>query len=118
MTLTKKKVKLSQVADVWKDFVQIEIVNELIKHGKVQIDKNIKMEIVGKRAIKPILIKKTGKIQSTTKANPMRSGIIYKLTYTDSTFKNGKLIFTATPDIKLQISKALMTTSNYYKIVA
>lgn len=111
---TKKKVSLADVRKIYKDFVEISIVERLIKYGKVQVDKNFALEIVGKKAIKIIALKKGG-IASTANINPMRKGLTYKIVLTDTNFK-GHLIYIANPAIKKAVHKALMETNNYYRI--
>jgi len=100
---------------VWKDYINLSLVPELLKYGKVQIDKRTSIEIVGKKEIKVLYLKKGG-VSSTTKYNKMREGISYKIVLNDSNFKNGTLIFKANSNIKKAVSEALMNTNNYYRI--
>jgi len=109
------KIKLSYVDMVWKDYINLSLVPELLKYGKVQIDKRTSIEIVGKKEIKVLYLKKGG-VSSTTKYNKMREGISYKIVLNDSNFKNGTLIFKANSNIKKAVSEALMNTNNYYRI--
>ena len=109
------KAKLSYIDSVWKDYINLSLVPELLKYGKVQIDKQTSIEIVGKKEIKLLYLKKGG-VSSTTKYNNMRAGISYKIVLTDANFKNGTLIFTANSNIKKAVSNALMNTNNYYRI--
>jgi len=109
------KIKLSYVDMVWKDYINLSLVPELLKYGRVQIDKRTSIEIVGKKEIKVLYLKKGG-VSSTTKYNKMREGISYKIVLNDSNFKNGTLIFKANSNIKKAVSEALMNTNNYYRI--
>lgn len=110
----KKKIGLADVRKICKDFVEMSIVERLIKYGKVQVDKNFSLEIVGKKSIKVIALKKGG-IASTANINPMRKGLTYKIVLTDTNFK-GYLVYMANPVIKKAVHKALMETNNYYRI--
>ena len=43
-----KTIKLSDVDRIWLDYVEYAIVEPLLKYGKVEVDNNITIEIVGK----------------------------------------------------------------------
>lgn len=111
------KIKLSDVDKIWKDYVNLAVIAPLVKSGKVQIDNNTSIEIVGKKVIKVINLKKGGKA-STSNFNPRRPGLTYKIVYTDLNHKKGALIFTASPMIKKTVNEALLNTNNYYRITA
>lgn len=111
------KIKLSDVDKIWKDYLNLAIIARLIKFGKVQIDNNTSVEIVGKKVIKVINLKKGGKA-STSNINPRRPGLIYKIVYSDLNHKKGTLVFTASPMIKKAVNEALLNTNNYYTITA
>lgn len=111
------KIKLSEVDKIWKDYVNLAIIKPLIKFGKVQIDKNTSIEIVGKKTLKIINLKKGGKA-STSNVNSRRPGLTYKVVYFDSNYKRGALVFTASPIIKKSVNEALLNTNIYYRITA
>jgi hypothetical protein len=113
-----KKTNNSFIRELWKDYIELSLTPTLLKYGKVQIDKNASLEIVGKRDIKLIRLKKDGKLSSTTTANKLRPGIRYKIVYEDKTHKGGKLIFTASKNLKKAVSEALMNTNTYYRIAS
>jgi len=113
-----KRTKNSFVRELWKDYIELSLTPSLIKYGKVQIDKNASIEIVGKREIKLIRLKRNGQLSSTTTENKLRAGIKYKIVYEDKTHKGGKLIFTAHKNIKKAVSEALMNTNAYYRIAS
>ena len=110
-----KKIQLSLVDRVWKDYINLSLIPSLINYGKVQIDKHTSIEIVGKKEIKLLYLKKGG-VSSTTTCNKLRAGISYKIVYSDTNFKNGVLVFKANNNVKKAVSEALMNTNNYYRI--
>lgn len=113
-----KRTNKSFIRELWKDYIELSLTPMLIKNGKVQIDKNASIEIVGKRQIKLIRLKRNGALSSTTTENKLRAGIVYDIVYEDKTHKGGKLIFTASKNIKKAVSEALMNTNTYYRIAS
>ncbi len=113
-----KKVNNSFVRELWKDYINLSILPMLLKYGKVQIDKNCSLEIVGHREIKLIKLKRNGKISSTTLENKLRSGISYKIVLNDRNYRGGTLIFQACPMIKKAVSDHLKNSNTYYRIAA
>lgn len=112
----KKLIKLSEVDDIWKDYVSL-LADQLVKRGKVNIDKNASIEIIGKEEIKVIVLKKGG-LASTADVNLRRPGLTYKIVYTDTNYRKGSLLFTASKLIKDKVHNALINTNNYYRIIA
>jgi hypothetical protein len=122
----KKTIKLSKVDAVWKDWVEIMIIEPLIKDGKVQVDKNFSLEIVGRRVIDDerafnlfkngLIAIRGGGVKKSGMMNRTRDGLIYRIVAEDKKFKNGKLIFEALPKIKKRVSEAFKNTNTYYRI--
>jgi len=122
----KKKIGLSKVDKVWKDWVELMIVDPLIKSGSVQVDKHLSFEIVGKRIIddnkafgmmsKGLMSMPNGRLKKITGLNETRKGIKYSIVMTDGLFREGKLSFVADNEIKKKVSEALRKTNNYYRI--
>lgn len=121
----KKTVALSKVDKLWKEYVQYGLIEELIKKGKVQVDKNFSIEIVGQKLTdNPRLMEifkrgigsKGSLITPTANLHKGRQGYVYSIVVEDKNFKEGKLMFDADPAIKKAVFTALATTSNYYRI--
>jgi len=108
----------SFIRAVWKDYIYLSLIPHLLKYGKVQVDKNLSIEIVGRRNNNLIFLKKSKELSSSSKQNMLRPNIAYKIVVTDNTYKKGKLTFTATQYIKKQVHLALTSTSNYYRIAS
>lgn len=115
---TGKKVSASFVRAFWKDYVYLSLIPDLLRYGKVQVDKNFSIEIVGKKQLKLIILKRNGKLSTTTMENGLRPGIVYSIVFKDSTYKKGKLIFKATADLRNMVHNALISTKNYYRIAS
>lgn len=112
-----KKVNNSFIRKFWKDYIELSVIPILLKYGKIKIDKNCSLEIVGEKKIKLIKLKRNGKLSSTTLENKLRAGIVYKIVLTDNSYKHGSLIFQANKTIKEAVTEALMNTNTYYRIV-
>jgi hypothetical protein len=122
----KKNIKLSKVDDVWRDWLDIMIVEPLLRGQKVQLDKHFSLEITGKllsddkRALslmsKGYIASGNGRTKKADKMNRTRMGVIYGIRMTETRFKEGQLIFTAHPSIKKRVNEALNNTNTYYRI--
>lgn len=123
----KKTIKLSEVDSIWNDYVEYAIVQPLLKYGRVEIDQNMSMEIVGRKienhekaanlAAKGKYVK-GGYISDITKVNYNRLGIVYSIKLTDKSYKGGKLIYNADLKLKKRVSEQLFNTFQYYRISA
>jgi len=121
----KKRIELSKVDEVWKDWVEIMIVEPLLKGHKVNIDKHCTLEIVGSRVIdnkKVFNLLSNGimvqgrMVKKAIKLNQTRKGLTYRIEMIDNNFKEGKLLFTAAPYIKKRVNESLKNTNTYYRI--
>jgi hypothetical protein len=116
---------LREVDRLWKNYIKYAIVEELIKYGKVSIDSNFSMEIVGEHiADNPKMFAifsrgigvKNGMVTKGANLFKGRDGLFYKIELTDKNFKEGKLYFTACPEIKAAVHNALVNTNHFYRI--
>lgn len=123
----KKTISKSKIIEVWKDYVEIAIKDELIKKGKVQIDKHFSLEIVGMRLVddkKRLALQKNGLVlmkgggvrKATERVQSTRDGFTYKIEMTEPRFKEGLLIFEADKKIKQAMVDSLQNTNKYYRI--
>ena len=122
----KKTVSKSKIRQVWRDYVDIMIIEPLIGKGKVQIDKKFSLEIVGRPlhedkrkmrlltkgliAVKGVGIKEVGQLNQT------RRGFTYSIVMKEERFKEGMLMYDADEKIKKAVHKALCNTNKYYRI--
>lgn len=122
----KKTIKLSQVDKVWKEWVELYVYKELLKFGKVQIDKNFSIEIVGKRIIDDpkmfklvvngLNINRSGKVKEAVKFDYNRNEVAYKIVLEDKSYKKGKMTFVADPKLSRRVHEELKNTKTYYRI--
>lgn len=113
----KKTIKLSFVDKVWKEYVNHGIIAPMVKLGKVEVDKNFSLEIVGQKVIdnpKLVSLVMNGK---TLKNYRHRDGIYHSVVVVDKNFKEGKLYFEPSGLIGKKVHNALENTSNYYRIL-
>lgn len=120
-----KRIKLTKVDKIWKEFVKYGIVRELLKYGKVQIDKNFSMEIVGRnitedKKLFKIFVRgigvRNGIITNSANLNKGRDGYVYHIVLTDNNFKEGVLIYKPTDKIREAVHNSLVNTNTYYRI--
>jgi hypothetical protein len=119
-----KEVSLTECYKVWEDYYTYAILNPLLKHGKVQIDSNLSIEIVGQRiednpkliALLSNGLNKNGIIKDAVKFNNNRPDIAYKIVLIDRNYK-GKLIFEANPKLKKAVSESISNTQTHYRIL-
>lgn len=113
----KKTIKLSFVDKVWKAYVEHGIIKPLINVGKVNIDKNFSLEVVGEKILnngKMFSLLKNGK--RLTDFGNHRGGYFFKVEAVDKNFKEGKLYFEASDFIMGKVTEALRETNNYYRL--
>ena len=121
----KKKIALKVVDKVWKEYVEHAIVRKMLKYGKVKIDENFSIEIVGQRIVdnpqiysilsRGIGITKNGIIKPSANLCKERDGYFYKIVMEDKNYK-GKLYFEANDKIKKRVHNELKNTNTYYRI--
>jgi hypothetical protein len=121
-----KKIKLSQVDKVWKEYVEHGIAAPLAKYGSVEIDKNMKLEVVGTKVVDDKrlynlflngkLSRKNGTVSRNPSLNQNRSDVVYGIKLTDKNFKEGKLYFYADKAIKKPLINELKNGNTYYNI--
>lgn len=122
----KKKIKLNDVDRLWKQYVEYGIVRQLLKYGKVQIDKNWSMEIVGYRITEDRNFNtfargigvRNGIITPSANLHKGRDGYVYHIELTDNNFKEGVLIYKPSKKMSKAVHEALVNTNNYYRLVA
>ncbi len=121
----KKTIKLSDVDRIWLDYVEYAIVEPLLKYGKVEVDNNITIEIVGKTVENHLPSRnlaakgkyvKGNYIGSIEKVNYKRLGIVYSVQFTDKSHKGGKLVFETDAKLKKRISEHLFNSFQPYRI--
>jgi hypothetical protein len=122
----KKSIKKSVVDKVWKDYCEFGIIKPLLKGGKVQIDKNFSIEIVGRTVendkfafglfSKGKAVSKFGGIKDIDKSFNGRKGFKYKIVVIENNYKGGKLIFKADSKLSKRVHEELKNTSTYYRI--
>jgi len=123
----KKTVSKKKIREVWRDWVDIMIIEQLVEKGKVQVDKSFSLEIVGKRLVEDkrkmrlladgLIATKSG-IKEVGKLNQTRKGFTYSIVMKENRFKEGVLMFDADPKIRKAVHEALCNTSKYYRIEA
>lgn len=114
----KKTVSKRKIREVWKDYVDIMIIDPLIEKGKVQIDKHFSLEIVGTRIVDDIKLFNLLS-QNREKDNnklPSRRGICFQVKMIESRFKEGMLKFEPDARMAKRIKEAVQSTNKYYKI--
>lgn len=123
---SKKSVSLTKIDQVYKDWVKHYLIAELVKYGKVQVDKNFSLEIVGQRIVDNVQMQKLfsrgvgirgGILTDSANLNKGRPGIFYRIVMVDKSFKDGKLKFEAHPAIKKAVHDALVNTNTHYRIL-
>lgn len=122
----KRKIKLNEVDKIWKAYVEEGIVKPVLKYGKVQVDKNFSIEIVGQRIVenkkmfsilsRGIGMTKNGYMRESANLNQGRDGLFYKIEVVDKNFK-GKLYFDADAKIKKRVHEELKNTNTYYRVI-
>jgi len=122
----KKTVSKSKIREVWRDWVDIMIIEQLVEKGKVQIDKHFSLEIVGKRLVDDkkkmrlltdgLIAKRGVGIKKVGKLNQTRKGFTYSIVMKENRFKEGVLMFDADKKIRKAVHEALCNTSKYYRI--
>ena len=120
-----KKVSLTKLDKVWKEYVQYGIIKPLLKYGKVNIDDNFSIEIVGRRVetdkrvasmyMKGVVINKKGYKSEAQILSRNRHGVLYKIVAEDKSYK-GKLVFDADKKLKKAVKEQLINTQQYYRI--
>lgn len=119
-----KDMKLGDFDRIWSMYFKYAIQQPLLKHGKVQIDDNFSIEIVGERlenkeSLLGLMVKglnANGIVKPAVKFNPNRQGIVYKIDLKDRSYK-GQLIFEANPKLKKAVHNELINTQTYYRIL-
>jgi hypothetical protein len=121
----KKTVSLRQIQNVWKDFVELKVIPELIENGEVKLDDHTKIFIEGNKILKSkhLSTLKSGHViingkpsKNVSGLRKGREGIIYRIGMIDTLFKEGNVIFHADKKIKEAVHKALITTNKYYHV--
>lgn len=119
----KSKVTLKQAQKVWRDWVEYGVVVPLLKYGKVQIDQNFSIEIVGKKMINDPKIYglvvnglSFNGIKKQNNFGDSRRGIKYKIVVKDKNYTKGQLIFEADKKLSKRVHEQLKNTNQYYRI--
>jgi hypothetical protein len=113
----KKTIKLSLVDKVWKEYVECGIIKPMIHIGKVQVDKNFSLEIIGRKVINSKQLIGFVKSGQKLKGYKHREGLSFKVECVDKNFKEGRLFFEPSKLMSAKVHEALENTSNYYRIV-
>lgn len=112
-----KIIKKSLINRVWKDYCEIVVIGGLVRDGKVEVDKDMSIEIVGSSITSSKYLKRysegKGKVDVLSK---MRPDVIYKIKLTERSYKGGKVIFHPSKKLKDKVKDALRNTSTYYRI--
>jgi len=121
-----KVVKSLRTLDkVWESYVKHGLVEELIKYGKVEIDKNFSLEIVGEPIVdNPKMFalfsrgigQRNGIIMKSANLTKGRDGVFYDIVLVDKSFKEGTLYFRPHPKISRMVHEALINTNHHYRI--
>nr|WP_298658011.1 hypothetical protein [uncultured Flavobacterium sp.] len=109
----KKKIDRSTIRKLWKDWVDIMILEPLIEKGEVMLDKRCKLEVVGV----PIHMKKGIKSLASKGMSPMkepRKGWIYDIRMIEPRFKS-LLMFDANKKFKKALIDKLENTHKHYR---
>lgn len=112
----KKTIKLSDVDKVWKAYIQYGIINPLVNMGKVQVDKNFSLEVVGEKVFNNKKLVAMLEGGANLKSYKHRKDLFFRVECVDKNFKEGKLYFTPSKLISGKVDEALENTSNYYRI--
>lgn len=122
----KKTINLTTLDKIWKEFVEYGVVRPLLEYGWVQVDDNVRFELVGKRIIddptasslmsKGLMVRANGQLKEATALNRNRPGLVYKIKGADEAYKKGQLIFQACPKLKKRVSEHLKNSMQFYKI--
>lgn len=122
----KKTIKLSRLDEVWEQFVEYAIIRPLLKYGWVQVDDNVRFEIVGKRIVddkrltallsKGLMVRPNGALKEAGEMGRNRPGLVYRIKMTDASYTKGQLIFHADAKFKKRVSQHLMNSMQFYKI--
>lgn len=116
---------LTVLDKVWLDYVKYGLVEELIKNGKVQVDKNFSIEIVGRKIVDDprmfgIFSRGVGiRGEVVTKGANLTKGradYYYDIVVIDKSYREGPLYFKANPKISRAVHDALVNTNHYYRI--
>ena len=110
----KKTIKLSIVDKVWDAYVKHGITEKLVKYGKVVIDKNFSLEIVGEK------ITDNTKLFALATKNmgiKLHRDCFYKVKVIDKNFKEGTLYFDANKRIKKRMREELENNNAHYRIL-
>lgn len=116
---------LRTIDKVWRDYVKYGLVEELIKYGKVQIDKNFSIEIVGQPIVdNPKMFnifsrgigQRNGIIMKSANLMKGRDGVFYDIVLVDKSFREGTLYFKPHPKISRMVHEALVNTNHHYRI--
>ncbi len=119
-----KTVSLSKINSVWKDYVELKVIPELIENGEVRLDNNTTIRIEGTKIEKSQhasqlktcgLTYYKGRLREPN-IHKGRPGIIYKIVIDDTLFREGKLIFHAHDKIRKNVHEALKNTNRYYHV--
>jgi len=115
----KKTVGRDKIRKVWKDYVDIMIIEPLVAKGRVQVDKRFGLEVVGKRLAEDkrnlALITNAAKGNGPTIKIPRR-GFTYRIRMVEDRFKQGLLIYEPDKRIKKAVRESLENTNTYYRI--
>lgn len=122
----KKTVNLTKLDKVWNEFVEYGIIQPLLKFGKVHVDDNFSVEIVGRRVendkrltamvMNGMVISKKGFKTEAKELNRSRRGVVYKIVVEDKSYKSGQLIFEANKKLSKRVKEQLINTQQYYRI--
>jgi hypothetical protein len=121
-----KTIKLKDFDKIWYDYVEYGIVRPLIKYGRVDVDGNFSLEIVGRKiedhpkayqlASKGLRYKRGVGVVPIKEVSANRLGLVYKIELTDKTYKHGKFIFEADTKLTKRVSEHLNNSQQYYRI--
>lgn len=109
-----KKIDRSKIREVWKDWVEIMIIEPLLSKGKVKLDAGCTLEVVCTKAIH----RKGAKnlyMNGNLIGVPNRKGEVYWIKMTDTNFKDGVLMFEPSQRIKDKLKEILVNTNKYYR---
>lgn len=122
----KKTIKLSDVDKIWKDYMEYGIVRPLLKGGKVQIDRNFSVEVVGQKIIdnpkifslfvRGLNVTRKGTLKKAVRLDGYRNEVFYKIELTDNNYKGGKLVFTPDRKLSSRVHEQLKNTATYFRI--
>lgn len=123
---SKKTVSRRKIRAVWREFIDIMVIEPLIEKGKVMVDKQLQLEIVGRRLVddkrkmnlltKGLMLKRGKGIVEAEKLNNARKGFTYRIAMKEERFKEGVLMFDADKRIVKAVCDSLNNTNRYYRI--